>query len=62
MASIKPPGPPDYSVEEQQALIDFLLALRKSHIQDFLKQVERPSSGLSGKSEEARARRGRLFC
>ena len=45
MASIKPPGPPDYSAEEQQALIDFLLALRKSHIQDFLKQVERPSSG-----------------
>ena len=38
-------GPPDYSAEEQQALIDFVLALRKSHIQDFLKQVELPRSG-----------------
>jgi len=38
-------GPPDYSDEEQQALIDFVLALRKSHIQDFLKHVELPRSG-----------------
>jgi len=45
MASIKLLGPPDYSAEEQQALIDFVLALRKSHIQDFLKQVELPRSG-----------------
>lgn len=45
MASIKLLGPPDYSEEEQQALIDFVLALRKSHIQDFLKQVELPKSG-----------------
>jgi hypothetical protein len=45
MASIKLLGPPDYSPEEQQALIDFVLALRKSHIQDFLTQVELPKSG-----------------
>lgn len=45
MASIKLLGPPDYSAEEQQALIDFVLALRKSHIQEFLKQVELPKSG-----------------
>jgi hypothetical protein len=45
MASIKLLGPPDYSAEEQQALIDFVLALRKSHIQDFLNQVELPKSG-----------------
>src|ERR1017187_9114542 len=45
MASTKLLGPPDYSAEEQQALIDFVLALRKSHIQDFLKQVELPRSG-----------------
>ena len=45
MASIKLLGPPNYSAEEQQALIDFVLALRKSHIQDFLKQVELPKSG-----------------
>jgi len=42
MSSIKLLGPPDYSAEEQQALIDFVLALRKSHIQDFLRQVELP--------------------
>jgi len=29
MASIKLPGPPDYSAEERQALIDFVLALRR---------------------------------
>lgn len=45
MASIKLLGPPDYSAEEQQALIDFVLALKKSHIQDFLKQVELARSG-----------------
>ena len=45
MASIKLLGPPDYSAEEQQALIDFVLALRKSHVQDFLTQVELPKSG-----------------
>jgi len=45
MASIKLLGPPDYSAEEQRLLIDFVLALRKSHVQDFLKQVELPKSG-----------------
>ena len=45
MESIKLLGPPDYSAEEQKALIDFVLALRKSHIQGFLKQVELPKSG-----------------
>jgi hypothetical protein len=45
MASIKLLGPPDYSAEERQALIDFVLALRKSHIQAFLMQVELPKSG-----------------
>ena len=45
MVSIKLLGPPDYSAEERQALIDFVLALRKSHVQDFLKQVELAKSG-----------------
>jgi len=45
MASIKLLGPPDYSAKEQQALIDFVLALRKSHVQNFLKQAELPKSG-----------------
>jgi hypothetical protein len=54
MASIKLLGPPDYSAEEQQALIDFVLALRKSHIQDFLKEVD--VSGYSGTKEDLRER------
>jgi hypothetical protein len=38
-------SPPEYSAEEQQALIDFVLALRKTHVQDFLKKAELPRSG-----------------
>ena len=53
MASVKLLGPPDYSAEERQALIDFVLALRKSHIRDFLSQVELP---LSGTKEDLRER------
>jgi len=45
MASIKLLDPPNYSGDERQALIDFVLALKKSHIQDFLKQVELARSG-----------------
>lgn len=45
MVSIKLLGPPDYGDEERQALIDFVLAMRKSNIRDFLKQVELPKSG-----------------
>jgi hypothetical protein len=45
MASIKLLDPPDYNGDERQALIDFVLALRKSHVRDFLEQVELPKSG-----------------
>src|SRR3990170_2878980 len=45
MASIKLLRPPDYTAEERQALIDFVLHLRKSHIQDFLARAELPKSG-----------------
>lgn len=45
MTLIKLLHPPDYTAEERQALIDFVLALRKSHIQDFLKRYELPKSG-----------------
>jgi hypothetical protein len=45
MASIKLLHPPDYSAEERQALIDFVLALRKSRILEFLKGVELFGSG-----------------
>jgi hypothetical protein len=44
-APIKLLRPPDYSSEERQALIDFVLALRKSRIQEFLKGVELSKSG-----------------
>lgn len=45
MELIKLLGPPDYSAEERRAVIDFVLALRKSHIRDFLTQAELPKSG-----------------
>jgi hypothetical protein len=45
MASIRLLHPPDYTVEECQALIDFVLALKKTQIQDFLQRVELPKSG-----------------
>lgn len=54
MASIKLLDPPDYSDDEQAALIDFVLALRKSHVQDFLRDAE--LSGHSGTKENLRAR------
>lgn len=42
-----------YSKEERDSLINFVLALRKSHIQDFLKRVDLP---MSGTKPELRAR------
>jgi len=45
MDSIKLLSPPEYTAEERNALIDFVLALKKSHIQDFLKRVELSKSG-----------------
>jgi hypothetical protein len=37
--------PPEYTAEEREALIDFVLALRKSQIRDLLKQMDLPVSG-----------------
>ena len=54
MTTVKLLGPPDYSAEEQQALIDFVLSLKKSQIQGFLKGVD--VSRYSGTKEELRAR------
>jgi len=45
MDSIKLLGPSDYGDEEKKALVDFILALRKTHIQSFLKQADLPKSG-----------------
>lgn len=45
MTSIKLLDAPEYTAEEREALINFLLALRKSHIQDFLKRIDMPRSG-----------------
>jgi len=45
MRSVKLLQPLDYTAEERQALIDFVLALRKTHIQDFLQRMGLPKSG-----------------
>ena len=34
--------PPAYTEDERQALVDFVLALRKSYVQEFLRRVELP--------------------
>jgi hypothetical protein len=57
MEPIKLLQPPEYTMDEREALVDFVLALRKSNIQDFLKQAEMPRSGtkpdLRSRVEEA---------
>jgi hypothetical protein len=45
MESIELLTPPKYTAEEQDALIDFVLALRKSHIKIFLDRLELQKSG-----------------
>jgi len=45
MTSIKLLDAPEYTSEERKALVNFLLALRKSHVQDFLMRVNLPKSG-----------------
>ncbi|RLC74640.1 MAG: hypothetical protein DRJ03_31600 [Chloroflexi bacterium] len=45
MASIRLLQPPEYTAEEQRALVDFVLALRKGHIQDLLRRADLPRSG-----------------
>jgi hypothetical protein len=53
MASGKVLNPSEYSDEERTVLIDFVLALRKSQIQEFLTDVDLPKSGTK---EELRER------
>lgn len=45
MTQIRLLDAPEYTAEERQALVDFVFALKKSHIQDFLQRVELPKSG-----------------
>lgn len=45
MTSIKSLQAPEYTADERSALIDFLLALRKTHLRDFFRQVGLPRSG-----------------
>lgn len=45
MESIKLLPPPDYTAQECESLIDFVLALRKSHIKELLKGAELPMAG-----------------
>ncbi|MGD0999481.1 MAG: hypothetical protein ABSA67_02175 [Candidatus Brocadiia bacterium] len=37
--------PPAYTEDERQALVDFVLALRKSYVQEFLRRVDLPIAG-----------------
>jgi hypothetical protein len=57
MKAIRLLKPPEYTSEEREALIDFVLALRKSHIRDLLKGADLPVSGtksdLRSKLQEA---------
>jgi len=43
---------PAFTDEERRAVVDFMLALRKSHIQDFLKSIDLPKSGSKSKLRE----------
>lgn len=53
MESIALLQPPEHTEDERAALIDFVLALRKSHIREFLKGIELP---VSGTKQELRSR------
>lgn len=63
MEPVKLLQPPDYTAQERESLIDFVLALRKSHIKDLLKGAELPMAGtkpdLRERLEEA-VKKGRL--
>ena len=45
MTSVKLLHPPEYTKDERQALVGFVLALKKTYVQDFLKRVELQKSG-----------------
>lgn len=45
MPSVRSLPPPQYTDDEKLALIDFLLSLKKVHVQDFFRAVNLPTSG-----------------
>ncbi|MFH0778676.1 MAG: hypothetical protein V2A71_08605 [Candidatus Eisenbacteria bacterium] len=57
MDSIKLLEAPEYTEKEREALVDFVLALKKSHIKDFLKKAELRRTGtkpdLRGRIQDA---------
>ena len=53
MPSIHSLQPPEPTAEERRVLIDVLLALRKTHIQSFLRRVDVPGSGTKADLREA---------
>ena len=53
MPSIESFQPPEYSAEDRRVLVDVLVALRKTHIQKFLKRVDVPGSGTKADLREA---------
>jgi len=52
MVSIRLLEPPAYTGDERRALIDFVLALRKSYIREFLNSVDLPVSGTKSELRE----------
>ena len=45
MPSVRCLPPPQYTDDEKRALVDYLLALKKTHLRDFFRGVELPTSG-----------------
>jgi len=45
MTTIRTLPPPEYTEDEKNALIDFVLAMRKTHVQGFFRDVKLPRSG-----------------
>ena len=45
MEPIKLIQPPEYTEDERQSIVDFVLALKKTYIKEFLKRTELPVSG-----------------
>jgi len=44
--------PPQYTDDEKAALVDFLLALKKTHLRDFFREQDMPRSGTKAEMRE----------
>jgi len=52
MTSIRTLPPPEYTNDEKLMLIDFLLALKKTHLRDFFRELDMPRSGTKAEMRE----------